>query len=132
MRSKKRYFFTSHMLRKLFTTTLYKAKVDELPINWMLGHKINPITESYFKADIKSLKQHYLKALNELSLEKIKVKTVTTREYDYIINDSKNKDEKIATLEKKLEEMSERNKLIDEKLNKILTNETVLKELNKR
>ncbi len=132
MRSEKRYFFTSHMLRKLFTTTLYKAKVDELPINWMLGHKINPITESYFKADIQSLKQHYLKALNELSLDNIKVKTVTTKEYDYIINDSKDKDEKIASLEERLEEMTERNKLIDEKLNLILSNKTVVEELNKR
>jgi integrase len=132
LRNKKRYFFTSHMLRKLFTTTLYKAKVDELPINWMLGHKINPITESYFKADVKSLKKHYLKALNELSLENFEVKTVTSKEYDYIIDDSKKKDDKIAILEKKLEEMSDRNKLIDEKLNLILTNKTVVEELNKR
>lgn len=53
-RSESRNFFTSHMLRKMFTTTLYKAGVDKLAIDWMLGHKINPITESYFKADVKT------------------------------------------------------------------------------
>lgn len=131
-RSEKRYFFTSHMLRKLFTTTLYRAKVDELAINWMLGHKINPITESYFKADVKTLRGNYLKALNELALESFEVKTITTKEYDYVISDSKKKDEKITALEKKLEDMNNRNKLIDEKLERILSNKTVIEELNKR
>lgn len=78
-KDKNRRFFTSHTLRKFFTTTLYKNGVDKLKVDWFLGHKIDPITEAYFKNDIKSLKKSYLEILEQLSMEKVKV--VTNDEY---------------------------------------------------
>jgi integrase len=106
-KQRKRRFFTSHTLRKLFTTTLYKKGLDQLAVDWMLGHKINPVTEVYFKNDPKALKTKYMEAVEKLTLEKVKVKKVTTNEYDQILRDSKNKDDKIASLEKRMEIMDE-------------------------
>lgn len=106
-RSKYRNFLTSHMLRKLFTSTLYKAGVDKLAIDWMLGHKINPITESYFKADVKNLKEQYLKGIADLTLEKVKVKAVTTKEYDQLLKELRQKDEDYKKLERRLEILEE-------------------------
>lgn len=59
LRTKKRRFFTSHMLRKLFTTSLYQAGVDKLAIDWMLGHKINPVTEATLKLKRRLKKELY-------------------------------------------------------------------------
>lgn len=122
-RSEHRNFFTSHMLRKLFTSTLYKVGVDKLAIDWMLGHKIDPITESYFKADVKSLKQQYLKVIADLTLEKVRVKTVptTTQEYDQLRKELIRKDDDYQNLENRL-------KILEE----FLSDKCVLDELNKR
>lgn len=57
LRSPKRRFFTSHILRKMFTNALYNAGVDQLAIDWMLGHKINPVT-AYIKLTQKNLKKN--------------------------------------------------------------------------
>ena len=95
--------FKAHSLRKYFASTLNKNKLPELATHWMLGHRIDQVTEAYFKADIDSLKKEYLKAVNDLSFEKVKIKTVTSKEYDRLLNDSKEKDEKIAAMEKRME-----------------------------
>jgi integrase len=97
-RTEKRRFFTSHMLRKLFTTLLYKSGVDKLAIDWMLGHKINPITEAYFKTNEKDLKKNYMKALNHLTLEKVKTRRIKSSEVKDIVRDLDKKEEEIKQL----------------------------------
>lgn len=87
-------FFHSHGLRKFFASTLYKAGLAELTIQWLLGHKIDKVTEAYFKADINKLKSEYIKVLPDLTFtEKIKVRVVT--------------DEKLKELEEEIKEMKE-------------------------
>ena len=97
-RTEKYRFFTSHMLRKLFTSSLYKAGVDKLAIDWMLGHKINPITEAYFKTNEKDLKMNYIKALPQLTLEKVKIRRIESDEVKGIVRDLDKKDEEIRML----------------------------------
>lgn len=72
--------FTSHKLRKLFTSILYKEGMDKLMIDWCLGHKVNPVTEAYFKANIEHLKREYRKRMHALTLEKSRVRRVMSDE----------------------------------------------------
>jgi hypothetical protein len=69
-------YFRSHALRKLFATTLYTKGLPQLSIDWFLGHKINSVTESYFKTDIKSLKEQYISCIEDLSIEDTEVRVL--------------------------------------------------------
>jgi len=115
LRTKKRRLFTSHMLRKLFTTSLYKAGVDKLAIDWMLGHKINPVTEAYFKTNKEDLKKNYMKAMHHLTIEKVKVRRIESNEVKGIVRDLDKKDEEI----KFLKEENEKTKNL---VNELITN----------
>lgn len=97
-RSEKRYTFTSHILRKMFTTVLYRAGLDKLAIDWMLGHKINPVTEAYFKTNIRDLKNKYKSVLHHLTLEKVKIQRMESDEVKDIVRDLDKKDEEIKKL----------------------------------
>lgn len=102
-KDRNRRFFTSHMLRKLFTTTLYSNGVDKTRVDFLLGHKIDKITEAYFKADEKALKKDYTKSVEHLTLQKVKIKTVTTKEYDALLKKLQSKDKKMDKMDKRLE-----------------------------
>jgi len=67
-RNMKRNFLTSHMLRKLFATTLYEEGMEQMKVDWMLGHKINQTTSAYFKANPEKIKQEYIQVEHKLSL----------------------------------------------------------------
>lgn len=97
-RSEKRHSLTSHILRKMFTTILYRAGLDKLAIDWMLGHKIDPITEAYFKTNIVDLKSKYMNVLPHLTLEKVKIKRMESDEVKDIVRDLDKKDEEIKKL----------------------------------
>jgi integrase len=99
-RSGKIRSFTSHILRKMFTTTLYQAGLDKLAIDWMLGHKIDPVTEAYFKTNIADLKRNYTKVLHHLTLEKVKIQRIESNEVKDIVRDLDKKDKEIKMLRK--------------------------------
>lgn len=102
-KERNRRFLTSHTLRKLFTTSLYNKGVDKLAVDWMLGHKINPVTEAYFKNDPQTLKAKYIDAFENLTLEKVIIRDATTRQYDDLLEKLKNKEEDYDRLEKRME-----------------------------
>lgn len=120
-KERNRRFLTSHTLRKLFTTNLYNKGVDQLAVDWMLGHKINPVTEAYFKNDPQTLKAKYIDAFENLTLEKVIIKDATTRQYDDLLEKLKNKEEDYDRLEKRME-------LVEN----LLADKGVRKELDKR
>ena len=62
-------FFRSHKLRKYFATTLYKKELQQLTIDWLLSHKIDSVTNSYFKLHVESLKEQYISCIPNLSIE---------------------------------------------------------------
>lgn len=136
-------YFRTHKIRSWYSNQLYLAGIDWKDIKFLMGQRTNDVLERYVDVNAyNKLRENYEKALNNLKLNETviikdtdRVKQVET-ELELLKKENTTlkmeKNQEIAALEKKLEEMGERNKLIDEKLNKILTNETVLKELNKR
>ena len=67
----------------------------------MLGHSIDKVTESYFKADIPTLKHQYMELMDELSIENVETTVLTTPAYDSLI-------EKLDEKEKELELVNNR------------------------
>jgi hypothetical protein len=80
-------FFTSHKLRKYFASTLNKNNVPKLTVDWFLGHSIETVTDAYFKLDMDSLKEQYKRVVEELSIEKVITREITTKEYEIIIQE---------------------------------------------
>ena len=114
-------FFRSHALRKFFASTLYSKDLQQLTIDWMLGHKIpNKTTEAYFKSNPNSLKNQYMKLVEDLSIEKVKVRRVESEEVKKIVQELSDKDKKLEEFKEKLDEkdkemesMNERVKLVE-------------------
>ena len=99
-------FFHSHTLRKLFATTLYKKKLQQLTVDWFLGHKIDPITEAYFKSDIDSLREQYISCIKDLSIEEIEVRRLETEDIKMLkelLNQVKSSQEQIKSLQEQLD-----------------------------
>jgi len=57
----------------------------------MAGHKISSQDRTYWLANPEDLKQHYIKALPYLSIDKAKVRDVESLEFKTIMEDSKKK-----------------------------------------
>jgi integrase len=110
-RNKFRHTFTSHQLRKLFSTTLYSNGVDKVVVDWLLGHRINQQTEAYFKTNEKDLKNRYTNEVQHLSLEKVKVKEIRTKEFDDLLRKMGKQEEE--TKRKLDEKDTELNKITD-------------------
>ena len=47
-------FLTSHQLREIFTTTLFRNRVDKLRVDFLVGHRINQQDSAYFNLIIKT------------------------------------------------------------------------------
>lgn len=76
-----RRFFHSHALRKFFATQLQKLHVDIVTTHFLLGHRIDRVTESYVKADPNSLKLIYMKLINDFQfIEQTRYHTVDSKE----------------------------------------------------
>jgi integrase len=112
----KRILVRPYSLRKYFATTLERNKFPHLMTRWLLGHNIDKKTNAYFKADSETLKEEYLTVLNQLSIEKVKVKSVRTKEYDQLLKELRNKDEEYKNLKKRMELIEEL--VVDEKVRK--------------
>ena len=84
-KSNNRHYITSHQLREIFSNTLFRKKIDKLRIDYILGHRINPQDASYFRSHPEDLYAEYLKALPELTLEKVKVQRIESEEFQEIV-----------------------------------------------
>jgi len=104
-------FFTSHKLRKYFASTLYSKGLPQLTVDWFLGHRIDTVTDAYFKPDIDSLRNQYLGILKDLSIVDYEVKTLESLEFKELKEkyekDSKAKDEKMEKMDKELKLIKE-------------------------
>lgn len=109
-------FFRSHNLRKFFTNVLYKNKLRETSINWMLGHEIDSVSESYFKSNITDLKEDYVTCIPDLSMKNVKVDMVRTKDKQLLLDKMKEIDSlsaKIKLLEEDLERRTRLNEYPD-------------------
>ena len=65
---------TSHMMRKYFNTQLINAGMPEEIREHMMGHVIsNKVQDAYFLADPQELLKVYLKYMDSVTIEKVKV-----------------------------------------------------------
>jgi integrase len=96
-------YFTSHTLRAYFGTIMHNNEVAVYDYKKMMGKTIPPDMEPYVKPDEKHLQQQYLKAINDLSMDRIKIKTVTSKEYDSLISQLNSKDEEMAEMKEDLQ-----------------------------
>jgi hypothetical protein len=100
-------FFHSHALRKFHATTIEDVDLA----NALQGRKSNPIKEAYFKKNPKRLRERYIPHLNKLMINRVETFNVASEEYQELKKqfkenkkESKIKDEKIDSLEMKMEE----------------------------
>ena len=109
-------YFRSHNLRKFFTNMMSRAGIQQLNIDFMLGHRVkNKVTEAYFKPDPKTLEEQYMRALPYVTIkEKVEVRVVT--------------DERLQELEREIADVKKTKKILEE----IIGDERVLEELSKR
>ena len=100
--TKKRRFFSSTMLRKYFKNRLYESGVDEKIVNAILGQKLDMNIDYHSDAEIAILKNKYLDALGNLSIEKADINTVTSEEYKKLIKKLNEKDKELEEIKKHL------------------------------
>lgn len=99
---KRQRFFRSHALRKFFASTLKNNGIDNLTSEWLIGHKINIITDAYIKPDIYRMKKDYLDVLPHLSLEEVETKTVHSPEYQDLLEKNEDLSQKYEDVEAQL------------------------------
>lgn len=126
-----RFVVRPHTLRKSFATILEKNKVPHLTTRWLMGHDLDGTTSAYFFPDVDSLKADYMEVINELSIQEVKTKTIESKEYKELkdqlelYKESHNeKDKEIDKIQKELEVMRKKNRIVDE----LLANEEFRKE----
>lgn len=111
----------SHALRKYFISTMINKKGNKIIADFMAGHKISEQDRTYWQANPEDLKKMYQDALPFLSLDEAKVKDIESEEFRAIMEDSKQKDEKIKILERRMELMEKllSDKGVQEELKKV-------------
>ncbi len=111
-------FFTSHKLRKFFTSTLFRNELQETIIHWYIGHKIPENTESYFKAHVKSHRNKYMKLVPELTfLENVEAKYIKSEEFAEVSKHMTNQDNEISELKALLMKQNEKHEQEMQELN---------------
>jgi hypothetical protein len=77
--------FRSHAVgRKYFATTLNDVGIPQITIDFFLGHSLGPVTGAYIKPKVETLKEHYLKCIEALSINDYEVHIVETKEFKEI------------------------------------------------
>ena len=72
----------AHNLRKYFNSTLLNNGAEIFFVDYLMGHKLDPMHEAYYRADPKKLREKYIKYLPFLSIEDTEVKIVESAEYN--------------------------------------------------
>lgn len=106
-RQNKRHLITSHQLREMFSNSLFRKKVDKIRVDSLLGRKINSQDTAYFRNSPEDLYKEYLKALPDLTLEKVEIKRVTSKEYEQLLRQNREMEERIENMEVLMREMAE-------------------------
>lgn len=97
--------FTSHKLRKLFATLLYQKGMDKLMVDWLMGHKVDSVTDAYFKANIDHLRGEYEKRMHVLMFEKTVVRHVSSEEVREIVRELEEREREIRELRESQERL---------------------------
>ena len=82
----------------------------------MMGHKVDKLAEAYTKPNIELLKREYIRCLEDLSVETVKVRRIESEEVKELVKELNEKDKRLEKMEKKQE-------LMDEMLKKMMENQ---------
>jgi site-specific recombinase XerD len=111
-------FFRSHAMRKFMGTSLFGAGMDRAKVKMLLGHTEDETNEAYFKFSVKDLKNLYFKYMDAVTIQETKTKTIKSEEYQYLTAKLLEKDETLAKVEQRLEQIEankkEKRRSIDE------------------
>lgn len=100
-------FWRSHALRKYFISAIINKTGEKIIADYIAGHKISNQDRTYWQANPKDLKNHYLKALPYLSIDKAKVKDVHSPEYNELVSSLNKKEDRISNLEEEVKLLRE-------------------------
>lgn len=92
-------YWRPHAFRKYFISTIINSIGDHILADYLAGHKISNVKRAYWIMDPESLKVKYIEALPYLSLDNIKVIDLKSEEFKAMMEDSKNKDQRIIQME---------------------------------
>jgi integrase len=98
-------FFHSHSLRKFFGSKLHEKGIQRLNYDFLMGHKVDNLADAYIKPNVDSLKREYMRCMEDLSIESVKVRRIESGEIKKIINELTEKEKKIETLERRMAAM---------------------------
>ncbi len=77
----------AHNLRKYFNSTLLNNGCEFFLTEFWMGHRLPGSQESYYRADLKALKEKYMKFVPFLSLTSVKTHVIESEEYLKLKND---------------------------------------------
>lgn len=101
--TEKRRFFSSTMLRRYFKDKLRESGVEESLIKTFSGQK--PYTNKVSPKEITKFKKEYLSAIENLSLENPKTISLTTAEYNRLLDKIETKDKELKEIKKHLQHL---------------------------
>lgn len=96
--------FRPHMLRKYHASRLYESGMDKYKIDQLQGRSKEKVQEAYFKDSPASLKEEYIKHLDNLIVETNILDTKST-EYIELEQKYKNKEQEVESMNNRLEEI---------------------------
>ncbi|MEN6329624.1 MAG: tyrosine-type recombinase/integrase [Methanobacteriaceae archaeon] len=107
--TKKRRFFSSTMLRKYFKNKLNESGMDESTINALLGQKLDDNIDYYSDNEIKVLKNKYIGALDELSINKVTIEKeiIIPDEYKKLMDRLNEKENELEAIKKHLKQIEQ-------------------------
>ena len=99
----------SHMLRKFHASYLLNAGMNKDDVNSLQGKSRNTTDESYFYDDPKKLQEKYIKYMGAVTIN-LDVNTLEIKSPEYIELENENREykEKLANIEKRLDNLEER------------------------
>jgi integrase len=116
-------FLRSHNLRKYFATTI-SEQIPKLKVDRMLGHRVDSLTNSYFKTNLPELKEAYIQSIPSLSIESTKVKTYQSPEFTKVQEKLDEKDEEFKKLkaekDEEMKDLKKKMELMDEMLKSMM------------
>lgn len=102
--------FHSHGLRKYMCTSLVNNGADFLFVEFLAGHKLNPVQQSYYYANPEKLKKWYMKYMNCLNffedVNVIDINSKEKQELEYLKQENKETISRIQELEEMINFLS--------------------------
>lgn len=111
-------YWRPHAMRKYFISTIINSIGDHILADYLAGHKIPAIKRAYWMAGPEDLKKKYMEALPYLSIDKIKVKDIESKEYQSLMEKLDEKNLETTGLHKEVDNLKTQVNLMGELMNK--------------